>query len=275
MGEQNMKDLNKKNQQADLNNKAQGAELNKNDQFAELRKLTKARIGLENAGTSLATKHQLEMMSAHARAKDAITYPLNFSLLANQLTTEFPNLNIFSLRSQVKNRHEYLRRPDLGRLLSADSKKSIEAKAFQQNKINFIIVDGLSGLAIENYALNLILATAQYFDSSQIGDISLVENGRVAIGDQIGEIFQSQLTVILIGERPGLTSYDSVGAYLTYRPGSNKSDADRNCISNICASGLPVTEAAHKLAAMIKASIQLQISGTSLKEDQALLAFKK
>lgn len=254
--------------------KGDSKDLKKTDLFSELRKATKARIGLSSAGTSLSTRHQLEMMTAHARAKDAITYPVNFTKLAQELQNAFPELTTFTLKSQVQSRQEYLRRPDLGRLLSADSKALLESKAFQQNKINFIIVDGLSGFGVDSYATKLVLETAKHLDKNQIGDLCLVAEGRVAIGDDIGEILQSQLTVVIIGERPGLTSYDSVGAYLTFQPRKKKTDADRNCISNICDTGLQIDLAAFKLAAMIKASLHLKISGTELKEDQALLTTK-
>ena len=162
----------------------------------------------------------------------------------------------------------YLQRPDLGRLLDADSIKSV-AEVAHDNDIAIIIVDGLSAIAINQNILPLIEMLLPMFKASglKIGPISLVSQGRVAIGDPIGYGLKSRISLILIGERPGLSAADSIGAYITYNPQPGLTDESRNCVSNIRPRGLSFETAAKKISYLINEALEKKLSGTGLKDD--------
>ncbi|GAC1424188.1 MAG: ethanolamine ammonia-lyase subunit EutC [Acidobacteriaceae bacterium] len=227
------------------------------------RVLTPARIGLERAGISLATKHVLELAEAHALARDAVHAHLPVAeMLAALVKRGLPAL---ALRSAAGSRAEYLRRPDFGRRLAPNSEDLLQSYAARteglvENGTRFAVTigDGLSAMAVERHALPLLDAllpklgiTTEY--KGQLGGWSIAavvvaEQARVALGDRVAEVLSAELGIVLIGERPGLSSPDSLGAYITWRPRVGSMDAERNCVSNIRADGLGYGEAAARIA---------------------------
>jgi len=229
-----------------------------------LRQFTPARIALGRAGSSLPVKANLEFQLAHALAKDAVSMPLNFTALVSQLPD---NYGVIQLQSQVQSHAEYLQRPDKGRLLNTQSQEQLTAQTGEFD-IVLIVVDGLSSKAIENHApafLNKLIPELQKTNFS-IAPICLVQYGRVAIGDPIGKLVNARMSIVLIGERPGLSSPDSMGVYFTYQPKSGNTDAQRNCISNIHKQGLSYSVAINKLLFLINEASRLQFSGVNLKD---------
>lgn len=232
--------------------------------WAVLRQFTPARIALGRAGSSLPVKANLEFQLAHALAKDAVSISLNFTDLVPQITDNF---GVIELQSQVQSHAEYLQRPDKGRLLSLQSQEQLAAQTAEFD-IMLVVVDGLSSKAIENHApafLDILIPELQKTNFS-IAPICLVKYGRVAIGDPIGELFNARMSIVLIGERPGLSSPDSMGVYFTYQPKSGNTDAQRNCISNIHKQGLSYAVAINKLFFLINEASCLQFSGVNLKD---------
>jgi ethanolamine ammonia-lyase small subunit len=168
----------------------------------------------------------------------------------------------------VGERRAYLRRPDLGRRLataSAEELRKIQATA----DVLFVIADGLSALAVERHALPLLAATVPLMTGT-IGPVCVVSQGRVAVGDEIGELLQARVVVMLIGERPGLSAADSLGVYITWAPRVGRTDAERNCISNIRSGGLSYAEAAQRIAMNIDGARRLGASGVALKASRVL-----
>jgi len=226
---------------------------------------TMARVDLGRAGHSVPTRALLEFQLAHARARDAVHLPL----AVNSLVLELKQKNIASipLTSAARDRDEYLKRPDLGRCLSSESRERLTAIRAEYDAA-FAIADGLSALAVHRHAVPLLELLLRGLDW-RIAPVAIVEQGRVAIGDEIGETLGARMVVVLIGERPGLSSPDSLGAYLTWQPRSGRTDAERNCISNIRPEGLSYAAAAHKLRFLMNESRRLRLSGVQLKEDAA------
>jgi len=241
-----------------------------------LKEYTDARIGLGRTGISIPTSHSLQFQLAHAQAQDAVHLPLDEESVMEQLKNVNLNQEIFTpilLHSQVTNRTIYLQRPDLGRRLD---KKSIEilqkvnTLKDENYDLSIVVVDGLSSLAIKENASIFIkkLIEALIFDkqSWNIAPITIVRQGRVAIGDEVGEILNSKTSIVLIGERPGLSSPDSMGLYLTYNPKVGLTDESRNCISNIRIEGLSYEEGIKKTMYLLKESRRLKLSGVNLKD---------
>jgi ethanolamine ammonia-lyase small subunit len=229
-----------------------------------LRTYTPARVGLGKTGVSLPTARHLEFQLAHALARDAVYTRLETDALAAAL--EARGFSALRVHSAATDRTTYLRRPDLGRKLDAASRSALEALRPASAGIVFAVADGLSATAVNEYAVNTIaaaLAEASARDRAA-ARIVLVEQGRVAIGDEIGEILGAQIVVVLIGERPGLSAHDSMGAYLTWLPRTGTADAARNCISNIRDEGLPHSEAALQIAALIAAARLHRCTGVAL-----------
>jgi ethanolamine ammonia-lyase small subunit len=232
-----------------------------------LQNYTPARVSLRRTGVSLATSEVLNFQLAHAEARDAVKAELDPNHLSHRLRTEVPALAapILTLTSAAPDRTTYLRRPDLGRTLTPDSASLLKPAPCD---IVIIIADGLSATAIEHHAIPLlailipILAQASY----TLGPICIVSQARVAIADEIGALLRARLSLILIGERPGLSSPDSLGAYITWDPTPGRTDADRNCISNIRTAGLDYATAAAKIAFYCSEAQHLQLTGTALKE---------
>jgi len=244
-----------------------------------LRTYTPARVGLGRTGPSVPTSEQLRFQLDHALARDAVHAHLDVPALLPALQQR--KLAALAVQSAVTAdpqqdaRQLYLRRPDLGRTLHPQSVQALQqlsANTHEKPEIVFIIADGLSALAIERHALPLLDAAIDLLkpNQSRIGPICVVTQARVAIGDEIGQLLQAQLAVTLIGERPGLSAPDSLGVYITWQPRPGRTDAERNCISNIRHEGLSYAEAAQRILFYINGAKQLQCTGIRLKENTAL-----
>jgi ethanolamine ammonia-lyase small subunit len=231
-----------------------------------LRSYTPARIALRRTGVSLATTEILDFQLAHAQARDAVHATLAPQNLTHRLRTEIPSLTtpILTLTSAAPDRATYLRRPDLGRTLAPASAALLHSSPCD---IVLVIADGLSATAIEHHAVPLLAAFLPTLPPSQtLGPLCIATQARVAIADHIGSLLHAQLSIVLIGERPGLSSPDSLGVYITWNPVPGRTDADRNCISNIRAAGLNYTTAAARIAFYCAEAHRLHLTGTALKE---------
>jgi ethanolamine ammonia-lyase small subunit len=233
-----------------------------------LRAYTPARVSLQQTGHALATSEILQLQLANAQARDAVHARLDVSGMVAGLTQR--NLPHMVLSSGTTNRIDYLRNPSLGRTLSDDSRMQLqgvsEKNAGDTYDLVFVIADGLSALAVDHHALPLLDATVPLRDPVwRIAPICVMEQARVAIADPIGEILDAKISVILIGERPGLSSPDSLGVYITWNPRPGRTDAERNCISNIRPEGLGYSQAANLLQFYLDESSRLQQSGTLVK----------
>jgi len=244
--------------------------------WAELREYTDARIGLGRSGVSIPTSHSLEFQLAHAQAQDAVHLPLDVEYVVENLSKINLSQEIFTpvlLHSQAINRTIYLQRPDFGRKLdhkSIEILKKVNTLKDEKYDLSIVIVDGLSSLAIRENATIFIEKLVESLSNDtqewKLSPFTIVQQGRVAIGDEVGEILNSKITIVLIGERPGLSSPDSMGLYLTYNPKSGLTDASRNCISNIRNEGLSYEEAVKKTMYLLKESRRLELSGVNLKD---------
>jgi ethanolamine ammonia-lyase small subunit len=225
----------------------------------DLRQFTPARVALGRAGHAIPISELLRFQLDHARARDAVYRELDAASLG------VPHL---LLRSAAPDRRTYLQRPDLGRKLSADAR--IEKGDYDAA---IVIADGLSALAAHRHAVPLLAALSVLLapEEWRMAPLTVVLQGRVAIGDEIGERVGGKQVVVLIGERPGLTSPDSLGAYLTWDPRPGRTDAERNCISNIRAEGISYAAAAGKLYFLMREARRRKLSGVALKEDARLL----
>jgi ethanolamine ammonia-lyase small subunit len=242
-----------------------------------LREFTAARISLGRSGVSIPTSEMLAFQLAHAQARDAVHTPLDFDDLQQQLgelTTQFPKLissKPIILHSQATDRTEYLQRPDLGRSLDPQSVKKLQKVASQYiYNLAIVVADGLSATAIYQNALQFIQLLLEALQQDEqpwtIAPITLVEQGRVAISDQVGELLNADLVLMLIGERPGLSSPDSMGLYLTWAPRIGLNDSSRNCISNVRPQGLVYKAAVQKSIYLLRESRRLKLSGVNLKD---------
>jgi len=231
----------------------------------KLRAYTNARVGLRQAGTSLATAELLDMAQCLAEARDAVHAELSTVSLLPQLAER--GLQAIALKSAARDRAEYLRRPDRGRQLSAGSRTVLEQTESKPGCLVIVIADGLSAIAAERHALPVLDALLPLLDGWQIGPVVISEQARVAIGDEIGERLHASVMLLLIGERPGLSSPDSLGAYITWAPRVGRSDAERNCISNIRPEGLSYSVASRKIAGYLTEARRRQLTGIALKED--------
>lgn len=231
------------------------------DPFARFRTVTRARIGLGRAGDSLPIRAVLDFQLAHARARDAVHGHVDFAAMATRLSEK---QTVIRLRSRASDRSVYLARPDLGRRVDAADLASIEKGEWD---VAFVIADGLSAAAVEAHAETVLSACLRRLGDFRIAPIVLGEQARVAFGDEVGEALGARIVVVLIGERPGLSVPDSLGAYLTFGPKVGRRDSERNCISNIHADGLPHEIAADKIAWLIREALRLGLTGVDLKED--------
>jgi ethanolamine ammonia-lyase small subunit len=238
------------------------------DNWAGLRALTAARIGLARAGASLATAPLLEFKLAHARARDAVHAPLDQARLVADL--EGLGASVRAAASAAQDRQTYLMRPDLGRRLAPDAATALAADAGQYDVV-LVICDGLSARAVQTHARPVLAELLPMLRGVRIAPLVVVLHGRVAIGDTIATLLGADCATVLIGERPGLTAPDSMGAYLTWQPGPQTTDAARNCVSNIRPDGIGYAEAAAKLAYPIGAIRARRLSGVALKDEQDAL----
>jgi ethanolamine ammonia-lyase small subunit len=224
--------------------------------MTKLSDYTTARVGLGITGESLPTAALLDFRLAHARARDAVHFPLNAEALADEMAEcGWPAV---VLHSAAANRAEYLRNPGKGRELSEASAKLVASA----RSTAIVIANGLSALAVHRHAIPLLKEIKPDEECS----FWIVQQGRVAVGDQIGELLQAELSIVILGERPGLSTPDSLGIYLTWAPRVGRSDAERNCISNIHAHGLSYAEAAYKLRFLMNEARQRKLTGVALKE---------
>lgn len=235
-----------------------------------LRRLTPARIALGRTGTSLPTAAQLDFQLAHAQARDAVHLAFDHRTISAQLTEK--GHETLLLHSAAENRDTYLQRPDLGRRLdqaSAQRLREYVAANPGGADLALVVADGLSALAVHHHAVPFLqhLRDVVSPEGWSLSPVILVEQGRVAIGDEIGELLGAKMVVILIGERPGLSSPDSLGLYFTYAPKTGLNDAHRNCISNIRLEGLSYPVAAHRLLYLMREACRRQLSGVNLKDE--------
>ena len=239
-----------------------------------LRAFTNARIALGRAGNSLPTAPLLAFNLSHAQARDAVHHPLDADALHEQLRAQgFASLDV---HSAAPDREHYLRRPDMGRRLADESRELLsKATTGDAPEVVFVIADGLSAFAASKQSIPLLLAITKRLADWKIGPVVVARQSRVALGDEVGELLKTKLVVMLIGERPGLSSPDSLGIYLTYAPKVGCSDAQRNCISNVRPEGLDYEAAAHKLHYLLTHARRLGLTGVGLKDDSdALLKAK-
>ncbi|WP_324690133.1 ethanolamine ammonia-lyase subunit EutC [Cobetia sp. D5] len=242
--------------------------------WQRLGQFTDARIGLGRAGISLPTNRSLEFQLAHARAQDAVHLPLEIPRLIEDLNQVAALANapqIQRLHSRAVDRTTYLQRPDYGRRLDEDSRQQLSALDAQPADLAIVVVDGLSSLAVQNNAAPFIAALLESLaedgpDAWSLAPISVVEQGRVAIGDEVGELLNARAVLVMVGERPGLSSPDSLGLYLTWQPRVGLSDASRNCISNVRPAGLDFAMAAERLHYLLREARKLGLTGVGLKD---------
>jgi len=232
----------------------------------DLRELTPARVGLGRAGASLPTEALLDFTLAHARARDAVHAPFDLpGMIAGLNDLGLEALNVCSRASE---RTDYLRRPDLGRMLDQPSRHLLLSHSTGVCRLAVVIGDGLSPPAVNAHAIQLVrsLIPRLAVDRIEIDCAVVARAARVGLGDEIGEIFGARMMVMLIGERPGLSTPDSLGAYLTYAPKVGRTDAERNCVSNIHGAGLGYDEAAFKIAWLIREGLARELTGLALKD---------
>lgn len=237
------------------------------DPWAELRRHTPARIALGRSGTSLPTHEVLRFAAAHAMARDAVHVPLDVATLQAELHAD--GWATLAVTSRAPTRDAYLRRPDWGRRLGDDGVATLRAAAGAPVDLAIVAGDGLSAVAVQRHVPPLLraLRAALGDDAPTRAPVVVATQARVALADEVGALLGARLALILLGERPGLSSPDSVGAYLTHEPKVGTVDAQRNCISNIRPEGLPFDVAARRLAWLIREALRRRVTGIALKDD--------
>jgi len=243
-----------------------------------LRQLTPARIALGRTGTSLPTRAQLDFQLAHAQARDAVHLAFDPAQMAKQI--EQRGRPVLQVHSQASSRQQYLQRPDLGRRLDAAAVTQLTEWTQQQLQqpdnikpdIAVVIADGLSALAVQRHALPMLAEIEQLCHSHAwtLAPIVLASQARVALADEVGQLLGARLVLVMIGERPGLSSPDSLGLYMTWAPQVGLTDVARNCISNIRLEGMSYPMAAHRLGYLLGEAFQRQLSGVHLKDEATL-----
>ncbi len=240
------------------------------DPWAALRRFTQARIALGRVGHAVPTQVLLDFQLAHAEARDAVHIPWDINAFAKLV--QAIGLKALVLNTPINSRDEYLRRPDIGRVLTEDSRARLKNSNDGVADLALIITNGLSSTAVERHGMPLLKAIVNSYRTShfRIAPVSLVANGRVALSDDIGSIISARVAVIIVGERPGLSAADSLGIYLTYAPQPGNTDAKRNCISNIRPpEGQSYEAAAAKLLYLTEEAMRRGISGIALKDEMA------
>lgn len=237
------------------------------DAWSALRVHTAARIALGRCGSGLPTRELLRFGVAHAQARDAVHAPFDADALAQRLGSQ--GIESLQVASAAVDRASYLRRPDLGRRLDEASADRLAGAAVSRGRLAIVLADGLSATAVHAHAIDLLIELQPLLDAAGLARAPLViaRQARVALGDDIGERLGAQAVLMLIGERPGLSSPDSLGAYLTWAPRRGLADAARNCVSNIRPAGLPLAQAARTLAWLLQAARRLGQTGIALKDD--------
>jgi ethanolamine ammonia-lyase small subunit len=237
------------------------------DPWSTLKSKTTARIAMGRAGGSLPTAECLAFAADHADARDAVYSELDVSALEKSV-----GLPIVSLHSQATDRTTYLQRPDLGRRLDQQSIQLLESLNAKEADVVLIVADGLSATAAQRHGADVLRHLIELLGERHfsMGPICVVRQARVAVEDEIGSVLHAKLAVILIGERPGLGLADSLGGYIVFDPKIGKSDADRNCVSNIHPRHLPPAVAAQTLVWLIEQSLVRRISGVGLKDERTI-----
>lgn len=249
--------------------------------WQSLRRFTAARIALGRAGSSLPSSAHLAFQLAHACARDAVHLPLAANELEQDLQQSLhaslshlwpgqERVPCLHLQSRAQNRQQYLQRPDFGRQLDAAARAKLAALPVPAEvpDLALVLVDGLSALALRQQAAPFLQALLPYLHQDwKLAPLSIVEQGRVAIGDEIGQALRARCVLVLIGERPGLSSPDSMGLYLSWMPRPGLHDAMRNCISNIRPAGLSFAQAAHKAHYLLQQARSRELSGIALKDE--------
>jgi ethanolamine ammonia-lyase small subunit len=259
------------------------------DPWLALRRHTPARIALGRAGAGLPTQEWLRFGAAHAMARDAVHQAVQWDTLAAALQAD--GWATLDAHSRAASRDEYLRRPDLGRRLREDSAQALSAAAASGAAstagagagaiaaagldVALVLGDGLSAAAVQAHALPTLQALRDALQGTlRLSPVVLARQARVALADEVGELLQARVVLVLLGERPGLSAPDSLGAYLTFAPRTGRSDAERNCVSNIRPEGLAPAVAGARIAWLLREALRLQLSGVQLKDrsDEPLLA---
>ncbi|HJQ81829.1 MAG TPA: ethanolamine ammonia-lyase subunit EutC [Lacipirellulaceae bacterium] len=242
------------------------------DPWTNLKSATPARIALGRAGGSLPTREWLDFKSAHAAARDAVHCAFDAERLAADLRAL--GVEVVAVDSAAGDRHTYLQRPDLGRRLDERSRYKLQELPRPQAAFDLAIIvsDGLSALAVKRQAVPLLSALLQRLRAGawRLAPIVVARFGRVALQDEVGQVLSAHLALMLIGERPGLGSPDSLGAYLVYNPAPGNTDANRNCVSNIRPEGLPHEAAAETIHYLLTEARRRRLSGVQLKDQRAL-----
>lgn len=244
------------------------------DPWANLKQFTDARIGLGRSGSAMPTSEVLDFALSHAMARDAVTTPIDWA----PIETGLADLGLATLRisSAAHDRSEYLRRPDLGRRLSDHSREAlVRAAEMEASRPDLVVLvgDGLSSTAISANIEPYLSAFLPYVSQNgwKLSPVLLAEDARVALGDEAGEILGGKAVLVLIGERPGLSSPDSLGVYITFSPRVGLKDADRNCISNVRQRGLSYEEGAFKTAWLLREAFRRGLTGVNLKDESQFL----
>ncbi len=235
--------------------------------WTDLRRFTDARIGLGRAGAALPLKEVLSFAMAHAQARDAVTTPIDWAPIETALAAL--GLQSCCVDSQAPDRDTYLRRPDLGRRLSAPASQRLAEIARATPDLAILVADGLSSSGVAANAVALIAELLPMIRRSgwSLAPVVLARQGRVALGDDAGEVLGARAVLVLIGERPGLSSPDSLGAYLTFAPRTGRKDGERNCVSNIRTGGLGTAQAAFKIHWLLREAFHRGLTGVSLKDE--------
>lgn len=237
----------------------------------DLRRLTPARVALGRSGASMPTEAQLNFTLDHAKARDAVHTPFDAVAIMGGLTAL--GLQSIAVRSEAVDRRTYLRRPDLGRKLDAQSRASLSALNQSPCDLTIMVGDGLSSAAVHLHGLEVTRRLVARFIGlgMTLSPVVVASGARVALGDEIGVLLSVRMTVTLIGERPGLSAPDSLGCYITYAPKSGLTDAERNCVSNIHGAGLSYDEAAFKIGWLVREGLTRKFSGVALKDESGNL----
>ncbi|MGO4395624.1 ethanolamine ammonia-lyase subunit EutC [Variovorax sp. M-6] len=237
--------------------------------WVDWRSATPARLALGRAGTGMPTDEVLRFGWAHAMARDAIHAALDVPALESALRDG--GWQVAQVRSRAPDRTAYLRRPDLGRQLDAEDAQRLRADAGPPADLCIVIGDGLSSLAVARHAVPLLAALREQLPTDlSLAPVVIATQARVALADEVGEAFGARLSIMLIGERPGLSSPDSLGIYITHAPRRGRHDAERNCISNVRPEGLAYATAAFRLGWLLREALRRGLTGVELKDDSEL-----
>lgn len=244
------------------------------DPWRQLRSFTSARIALGRVGSSLPTKEVLDFGMAHAMARDAVHTPLDMDQFCAALRES--GFDVVCVKSAAPDRASYLLRPDLGRQLDETSIRQLQDLAHQETELLLVVGDGLSSMAVSNHARPVLEALRAQMPAKHDFRVVVATQARVALSDAIGELLHARIVVMLIGERPGLSSPDSLGIYITYEPRVGRQDSERNCISNVRPEGLNYAAGARKTWWLVNESLRLKLSGIGLKDqsDMAEISFQ-